>query len=53
MQTIRLERRMKQREQRRTRRREWKARAALAAQMTFFGAFVLIGTVMMFRYGYM
>lgn len=53
MQPLRLERRMKRREQRRTRRREWKARAALAAQMTFFGAFVLIGTVMMFRYGYM
>ena len=53
MQTLRLERRMRRREQKRTRRREWKARAVLATQMTFFGAFVLIGTAMMFKYGYM
>lgn len=47
MQTIRLERRMKRREQKRTRRREWKARAVLAAQMIFFGAYICAMTVLL------
>lgn len=51
MQTLRLKRRMRRRAQKRTRRREWKARAVLAAQMIFFGVYICAMTVLLIALG--